>query len=232
VSYRFLWEEGVFVKGRTVAAAAVIAVAALVVAPSLAAPSEAGVRPCTHGYSYAGYASREGTDGVAATIAALERPSVQSGHAAAWVGVGGIHEGPGGVSEWLQAGVAAFPHVGLRLYVEEVSRGAARRFADLGPAVRGRRYRVRVTETGRDVWEAFVNGRSVGKPAYLPTDGAAWRAVATAESWAAGHADCNRFAYRFNKVSVRHSRRWVALADGQQVGATVSRDRSGFSAAY
>jgi hypothetical protein len=67
-------------------------------------------------------------NGVAATISAPALPVVSTGHAAAWVGVGGIHEGPGNANEWLQAGIAAFPPVGLRVYVEEVSRGEARRF--------------------------------------------------------------------------------------------------------
>jgi hypothetical protein len=157
-------------------------------------------------------------------------PSVQSGHAAAWVGVGGIHEGPGGASEWLQAGVAAFPGAGLRLYVESVSRGDGRRFVDLGHAVVGRRYRVRIVETRRDVWHALIDGRAVGASAYLPTTGGSWRAVATAESWAAGHAACNRYAYRFDGVSVSRASNWAALGDAEAIGAGVRRDRSGFLA--
>lgn len=216
-------------KGRVVAVATLVAVASLTVAPSLASTSEAGVRPCIHGYSYAGYASRDGVTGVAASINAVRTPSVESGHAAAWVGVGGVHEGPGGANEWLQAGVAAFPGVGLRVYVESFSRGE-RRFVDLAHAVVGRRYRVRIVETGRDVWRAMVDGRGVGSPAYLPTTGGSWRAVATAESWAAGHAACNRYAYRFDGVSVSRATHWAGLADAEAVGAGVRRDRSGFLA--
>jgi hypothetical protein len=202
----------------------------LVVAPSPASPSQAAVRPCTPGYSYAGYAGRDGVNGVGATISAPARPAVWTGHAAAWVGVGGIREGPGGMSEWLQAGIAAFPRVGLRLYVEEVSRGKARRFADLGSALVGRRYRVRVVETGRDVWSAFVNGNRVGRPAYLPTAAGAWRPVATAESWAAGRSSCNRFAYRFDSVTASQGGRWRPLTEAERLGTGVKRDRSGFSA--
>ena len=213
---------------RAVAPAA-LAVVALVAAPSVASPS---ISPCTHGYSYAGNASRHGADGVAATITAVQPPVVYTGHAAAWVGVGGIHQGPGGASEWIQAGLAAFPGSGLHLYVEEVSRGEVRRFVDLGRAVQGRRYRVRVAQTGRDVWRAFVEGRPVGAAAYLPTGGGSWRAVATAESWAAGRANCNRYAYRFEAVAVRHSNGWAKLAAAQRVGAAVSQNRAGFSASY
>jgi hypothetical protein len=217
-------------RGWGVASAALVAVA-LIVAPSVASPS---LRPCTHGYTYAGLASRDGTRGVAASVRASGRPAVYTGHAAAWVGVGGIHAGPGGVNEWIQAGIAAFPHEGLRLYVEEVSRGEPRRFVDLGRAVPGRSYRVRVVETGGDVWRAFVEGRAVGRPTYLPTRRGAWRAVATAESWAGGRAECNRYAYRFDGLAVRRGARWstLALARAQRVGAPVNRRASGFSARY
>jgi hypothetical protein len=207
---------------RAVAAAACVAVASLVAAPAPASP-RTGLAICARGYSYAGYAGRDGSDDVSATIAALSRPSVATGHAAAWVGVGGLRAGRGRASEWLQTGLAAFPRRGLRLYVEEVSRGQARRFVDLGPAVVGRRYRVRVRETGTDVWRAFVDGRAVGRAAYLPTETGSWRPVVTAESWAAGSAACNRYAYRFDDVSVRP-------ADAEQIGARLTRDRSGFSA--
>ncbi len=207
---------------RAVAAAACVAVASLVVAPAPASP-RTGLASCAHGYSYAGYAGRDGSDDVSATIAALSRPSVETGHAAAWVGVGGVHAGRGRASEWLQTGLAAFPRLGLRLYVEEVSRGQARRFVDLGPAAVGRRYRFRVRETGADIWRAFVDGHAVGRPAYLPTGVGAWRPVLTAESWATGSAACNLYAYRFEDVSVR-------LAEAERIGASVTRDASGFSA--
>jgi hypothetical protein len=215
-------------KRRGVAAAAFVAVASLVVAPSLASPSLAGTGTCTPGYSYAGYAGRDGVNGVAATISAPALPSVLTGHAAAWVGVGGIREGRGNASEWLQAGIAAFPRVGLRLYVEEVSLGDKRRFSDLGPALVGRRYHVRVVETGPDVWRAFLSGSPVGKPAYLPTPRGSWRPVATAESWDASGFSCNRYAYRFEGVSALESGRWRALGEAERLGS--ARERSGFSA--
>jgi hypothetical protein len=194
----------------------------LVAAPAPASP-RAGLRPCVPGYSYSGYAGREGSNDVSAAISAPSLPTVATGHAAAWVGVGGVHAGPGQASEWLQAGLVAFPRLGLRLYVEEVSRGEARRFVDLGPAVVGSRYRFRVRETGADVWRAFVDGRAVGRPAYLPTGAGSWRPVVTAESWAAGSAACNRYAYRFEDVS-------VGLDGAERIGAPVTRDRGGFSA--
>ncbi len=152
-----------------------------------------------------------------------------SGHVAAWVGVGGIHEARGGASAWLQAGIAAFPGRGLRLYVEAVSFRRPRRFVDLGPAATGRQYRFEVTAVGRDLWQASVDGRVVATPAYLPTGGGAWRGVATAESWATGRAPCAAFGYRFEAVSTLGATGWRPLANAQLVGRGVSRDRAGFS---
>jgi hypothetical protein len=213
------------------AAAACLAVASLVIAPQwvLASPRRP-TAPCTHGYSYAGYASRGGVRGVAATIAAARAPRVASGHAAGWIGVGGIHEARGGASAWLQAGIAAFPGRGLHVYVEEVSFGQRRTFVDLGPAAPGRRHRFVVVETSPDVWQATVDGRVAGTPAYLPTNGGPWPAIATAESWAAGHARCNTFSYRFDDLSVLGRAGWTSLGGAQLVGHRVMRDDRGFSA--
>ncbi len=215
----------------TVVAAACLAVASLIVGPQwvFASPAK-DAASCARGYSYGGLASRDGVDGVAATIGATTEPSVASGHAAAWVGVGGVHAARGDANAWLQAGVAAFPGHGLHLYVEEVSLGEARRFVDLGRASVGRRYRVAVVETSPDTWQATVDGRAVGRPAYLPTGGGSWRGVVTAESWATGRAGCNAFAYRFEDVSVLDGSAWSRLDRAQPVGHTVSRARGGFTA--
>jgi hypothetical protein len=218
----------------TVAAAACLAVASLIVAPSwvLASPNKAQPgTSCARGYSYGGYASREGVHGVAATVAALSVPRVSSGHAAAWVGVGGLHQAQGGRNAWLQTGIAAFSHTGLRLYVEEVSLGQARRFADLGPARLGHRYRFELRETRPDVWLAYVDGLAAGTPAYLPTGGGSWRGVVTSESWAGGRESCNRFAYRFEDVDVLAGPSWRALEDARLVGSPVTGVASGFAAA-
>jgi hypothetical protein len=114
--------------------------------------------------------------------------------------------------------------------VEEVSRGEARRFVDLGRALPGRSYRLRVVETGRDLWQASVDGRVVGRPAFLPAGAASWRGVATAETWTAGRSHCNRYAYRCERVSVLRASGWAGLADAERVGAPVSGNAAGFSA--
>jgi hypothetical protein len=202
-----------------------------VIAPGwvLASPRSAADGGCARGYSYGGYASREGVQGVAAWIAAGRLPRVASGHAAAWVGVGGLHQARGGANAWLQAGIAAFPRSGLRLYVEEVSLGRPRSFVDLGPAALGRRYRVAVVETGADVWQATLDGRPVGSPAYLPTGGGRWRGVVTAESWASGSASCNTYGYRFGDLSVLRGA-WRAPAATQLLGRGVTGGAAAFSA--
>lgn len=212
-----------------VAGAALLAVASMTVSPAwvLASPSRTARPACARGYSYAGFASQEGVRGASATITATGLPTVSSGHAAAWVGVGGVHQGRGGANEWLQAGIAAFPGTGLRLYVEEVARGSRRRFADLGPARRGRSYRIRILEQAADFWRASIGGRSVGTPAYLPTDRGSWRAVTTAESWAAGRSSCNRYAYRFDRLSVLSGPDWRRPARLDRVGGNAARVTGG-----
>jgi hypothetical protein len=198
-----------------------------VVAPSWVLASTPKARhACAQGYSYGGYASRDGVRGVSASVAAERPPTVASGHAAAWVGVGGIHEARGGASAWLQAGVAAFPHTGLRLYVEEVSLGDSRRFVDLGPAQVGRSYAVSVVETAHEVWQASIDGRQVGRPAYLPTGGGAWRGVVTAESWAGGRAACNGYGYRFERPAVL-GRAWQPVTHAQALGEGVAPSAGG-----
>jgi hypothetical protein len=215
----------------TVAAAACLAVVSLIVGPQWVFASPASnAAACARGYTYGGYASRDGVQGVTASIAATHRPTVASGHAAAWVGVGGVHAALNGANAWLQTGLAAFAGQGLHLYVEQVSPGQARRFVDLGRATSGRSYRFAVNEISPDVWRASVDGRLVGAPAYLPTGGGSWRGVATAESWATGHAGCNSFTYRFDDISVRADAVWKPLGRGERVGHGVSRDRAGFSA--
>ena len=213
----------------TAAAAAVLTVATLTLAPALVHASPSPRAGCRSGYEYGGYATREGVHGVVATVSASEQPRVATGHAAAWVGVGGVHVGRGGESEWLQAGIAAFPETGLRLYVEAVSPGTKRRFVDLGPAQRGRRYRVGVTEVAANVWQAAVAGRAVGTPVYLPPARGAWRGIATSESWRTAAAPCNRYAFRFANVSVRGTT-WTALGAAERVGRGVTRSGAAFAA--
>ena len=207
---------------RSVAAAASVVVASLVVTPSLASPSQASVRPCTPGYSYAGYAGRDGVSGVAATIEAIALPTVWTGHAAAWVRVRAALSAISHGTEMLVYRGQVPPELALDL---PTLRGSFAFPIKYGYASVGR-----VVETGRDVWNAFVDGRRVGEAAYLPTAEGSWRPVATAESWAAGRSTCNRYEYRFDGVTALQSRRWRALTEPERLGAGVTGDRFGFSA--
>jgi hypothetical protein len=205
--------------------AAVLAAASVIVAPALvrAAPSGAAAR-CAGGYDYAGLASRGGVRGVAATIEAVRMPLVASGHAAAWVGVGDRRE-------WLQAGIAAFPRVGLRLYVEARAPGRQRRFVDLGAARARHGYRVAVLEVAPGRWQASVDGQSVGAVVPLPAPQGTWRGIATAETWSAGRVRCNRYRYSFDEVSVLEASGWSSLSAAERLGSPVDRGSRGFAAA-
>ena len=191
------------------AAAAAACLAALAGWPQIARSGEAA---CEHdGYRYAGIVSRARVGGVAATLSAVSTPRVQSGHAAAWVGVGGVGAGPRGETEWIQAGIAAFRGTGLRLYSEIVRPGERRRFTDLGAVRTGERVRVAVVELGRGRWQVLVEGERVGRPASLPGSSGRWRGVVTSESWVAPRRSCNRSAYRFEQVAIRtRSFGWTA----------------------
>ena len=61
------------------------------------------------GYSYAGHQAAYRGHGVRATIMLTRAPSVDAGHVAGWVGVGGPGQGANGGDAWIQAGVASVP---------------------------------------------------------------------------------------------------------------------------
>src|SRR5439155_2333544 len=69
-------------------------------------------------YSYAGLQEAGSSFGIQAAVTALTVPAVSAGHVAAWVGVGGVGEGPHGTSEWLQVGLSAFSGGLMSLYYE------------------------------------------------------------------------------------------------------------------
>jgi hypothetical protein len=160
------------------------------------------------GYSYAGFQSAGIGHGIAATVSALSVPTVRSGHAAAWVGVGG----PGaanGRDAWIQVGLASFAGTGIRLYLEITQPGRAPVYRDVAPSVLPRsRHRLVVREVTRkpNWWRASVDGHPVSSPVYLPGSSGRWHPIATAESWDGGVRTCNRFEYRFEGVSVVKAR--------------------------
>jgi hypothetical protein len=187
--------------------------AALVVACS--APAALG---CPRGYSYAGvYAPRRAT-GVAATLSLLATPSVSAGHVAAWVGVGGPGLGPQNSDEWLQVGLASFPgSPEAQLYYELAQPGRKPQYHELAAGIAaGDRVRAAVLELpfARDMW-AVISSRGIAGPFYLPKSHLAWAPIATAESWNAGGAACNRSAYRFDGVQLQdRDGSWKPLRHG------------------
>jgi len=173
-------------------------VIALVAASIAAASTSPASAACSsEGYAYAGLESATPTYGIKATITALTPPRVAHGHVAAWVGVAGA-----GGAEWVQAGIAARPGGGLRLYVE-ASNGGPIVLNELEATAVGKSRRFAVIALARDLWEVQVNGLRVAGPFWLPGSHGAWRAVATGESWDDGQPACNAFSFQFDNVAVR-----------------------------
>jgi hypothetical protein len=160
------------------------------------------------GYSYAGISSRDRVSGVSAKLTSLAAPTVQNGHVAGWVGVGGPGLGPHGSSEWIQVGYSGFP--GLRvgsLYYEVALPGSSPRYYEVSSNIhQGAKHRVAVLEVGHrhGWWRVWVDGRAVSRPYRLPGSHGAWRAIATAENWGGGTRACNLYSYRFDRVVVAH----------------------------
>jgi hypothetical protein len=176
---------------------------ALAAACLAAAPSPAAAVCGWPGYSYAGLESANPVLGVAATISSLRAARVESGHVAAWVGVGGEGAGPGGSDEWIQVGLTATPGSAQVLYYEIKRPGEPLRYVPLAHVQPGepRRVAVLAVRSRPDHWRVWVGERPVGPPVFLPGS-RAWTAVATAESWDGGSPACNRYAFRFDRVAV------------------------------
>jgi hypothetical protein len=174
--------------------------------------------------------------GVSAAIRVDRPSSVAAGHVAAWVGVGGVALGPGGTSEWLQAGIASLPGGAARLYYEvQRPHAVGAHYVALARVGVDNTHRFAVTEIGHDVWVAMIDGKQVSARVSLPGSHA-FAPVATAESWDGGVAGvCNSYAFQFAKLSVRSaSRRWHAF-DATHVfhdaGYSLALHAHGFAAA-
>lgn len=168
-------------------------------------PAPAHTVSCADGYTYAGRLSATRAHGVRAELTALADPHVAAGHVAAWVGVGGVGEGPNGTNAWLQVGLSAFRASGNRLYYEVARPGVPPTYHELAADVgTGDRLRVAVLEMNQrpNYWRVWVNGKAVSDAVHLPASHGRWRPIATAESWAGVGSACNRFTYRFERVRV------------------------------
>lgn len=160
------------------------------------------------GYTYAGHQAVSAAHGVRATISQVRAPEVAAGHVAGWVGVGGPGQGVNGTDEWIQVGLASVPGSAPFLYAEITRPGQAPSFQLVEEDVPlGASRRVAVLEmAGRpNWWRVWVDGDPVTQPVFLRGSSLRWSPIATAESWNGGQGACNRFSFRFERVSVSRS---------------------------
>ncbi len=198
-------------------------VVAAFVGASQAAP--AGSRSCLSdaqgngGYTYAGHQATHRGHGVRATISAVRAPEVAAGHVAGWVGLGGPGQGAQGQNLWIQAGLASMPGMGTFVYAEIVRGNRTPQFILLEedvPVGESRRLAILEMSKRPEHWRIWVNGEPATRPVHLPGSSERWAPIATAESWTGGESACNRFAFRFERVSVSHGRggSWLPFKPG------------------
>jgi hypothetical protein len=181
----------------------VFCISAIALVATTATPAAPTERRCLGDYSYAGVVGTKGVNGASARIAPLRSPQVAGGHVAAWVGVGGEGLGPGGTTEWIQAGLGAFADGRVELYYEVTLPGSDPRYVALGD---GRTpHTVAVVEVQRQPnwWRVWVDGRPASAAFHLPGSHGKFVPTVTAESWDGGDGACNGFAYRFTRLRVR-----------------------------
>jgi hypothetical protein len=157
------------------------------------------------GYSYAGFQSVGIGNGVRATITPLRASTVNAGHAAGWIGLGGPGQGPNGETMWLQTGVTSLPRTPSMIYAEITRPGRDPVFLLLRENVQvGERHRLAVLEMNRrpGVWRIWLDGKPVTDPIVLPGSHDQWEPIVTGESWNGGVATCNGFGFRFERVGV------------------------------
>ncbi len=160
-----------------------------------------------NGYTYAGHQASVAGHGVRATITPGRSLSVASGHVAGWVGVGGPGQGANGEDAWLQVGIASVEGTAPYLYAEVVRNGRQPQLMLLDQNLRtgvSRRVAVLEMSTQPGSWRVWVDGRPATKPIHIRGSSGRWAPIATAESWNGGESDCNRFAFRFERVSVSY----------------------------
>jgi hypothetical protein len=112
-----------------------------------------------------------------------------------------------GEDAWIQAGIASVPGVQPFLYAEITRGGRYPKFIVLQDAVPiGESHSVAVLEmSGRPGWwRIWVDGSPVTAPVRIRGSSGQWAPIATAESWNGGQVACNRFSFRFERVSVSY----------------------------
>jgi hypothetical protein len=184
------------------------------------------------GYSYAGVAAAGNAYGISASITPMSVFDVLNGHVAAWVGVGGPGEGPGGADEWLQIGMSGFPSItGSDIYYEVALPHHYPIYHQVRADVPfGTAAKVTVLEMPHrpNWWRVWLNRRTVSRPIHLPKSHDRWSPIATAESWDGGTGGaCNTFLYRFRKISIAYAPggRWHPLRGGYRIKSSVTKIR-------
>jgi len=184
-----------------------LTVAALVGASTNASAGRACAAGTRGGYSYAGHQATYRGHGVRATITMTKTPSVEAGHVAGWVGVGGPGQGLNGEDAWIQAGIASMPGMDPTIYAEITQNGRSPQYVPVEEGVAlGRSHDLAVLEmAGRPGWwRVWVDGQAVTDPVRMRGSSGRWAPIATAENWNAGVGACNAFAFRFERVSVSY----------------------------
>jgi len=203
-------ENGVGVRPVLALVVGALVVAALVGA---SATATAGQTACgadvagNGGYTYAGHQATYRGHGVRATITAVQGPEVVSGHVAGWVGVGGPGQGANGQDAWIQAGIGSVPGVQPFLYTE-ITRGGRYPKLDIVeeavPVGQSRGLAVLEMSGRPGWWRVWVDGHPVTAPVRVRGSSGRWAPIATAESWNGGQVACNKFSFRFERVSVSY----------------------------
>jgi hypothetical protein len=174
-----------------------------------------------NGYTYAGHQATTAGHGVRATITPTRALNVAAGHVAGWVGVGGPGQGANGGDAWLQVGIASVEDTQPFVYAEIAREGRQPEFMLLREDLRiGESHRVAVLEVSGKPgwWQVWVDGNAVTKPLRIEGSSGRWAPIATAESWDGGRGACNRFAFRFERVSVSYGAggSWRPFVPGHQ----------------
>jgi hypothetical protein len=183
--------------------------------------SACGLDADGNGYTYAGHQATTAGHGVRATITPTRALNVTAGHVAGWVGVGGPGQGVNGEDAWLQVGIASVEETQPFVYAEITRDGRQPQFMLLQEGLRiGESHRVAVLEmSGKPGWwQVWVDGSPKTKPLRIEGSSGRWAPIATAESWDGGRGACNRFAFRFERVSVSYGSggSWRPFVPGYQ----------------
>jgi hypothetical protein len=159
------------------------------------------------GYTYAGHQATYRGHGVRATITPMRLPEVGAGHVSGWVGVGGPGQGANGEDAWIQVGIARVQESDPFLYAEITRGGRYPHLIILERSITlGQARTLAVLEMGKrpGYWRVWVDGQPRTQPVKIRGSSGRWAPIATAEAWNGGQGSCNKFAYRFERVSVSY----------------------------